>query len=341
MHVNDTDLNCHGNERMDKPRIENGRIWDGYLVESLLGEGANANVYLVQHIKRKVHFALKVMRRVDSRRFARMEQEAIFRDHLRHKNIVRAHHLIEVDGAPGLVMDHVTGPTLAAWLASDTRADLEERLEIFRGIADGCRYAHQKGVVHRDLKPSNVLLEPEGGGKFVPKISDFGLAKAFEHEIGKYGGLTTVNTGLGTVGYAAPEQVRDAAHVDHRADLYSLGCILYELVCGIGPFAGLSAFDTLQAQRDSRYREPGDVAPGLPPALYDLIRQLMAVRPEDRPLDAAEVLRRLDVIRGAMSSVKTTRAPSLSGDFELPTLLTLFAMPTLAACVGGLVVWLL
>lgn len=325
---------------MDKPRIESGRIWEGYVVESVLGEGANANVYLVQHVKRKSYYALKVMRRMDSRRKARMEQEAIFRDYLRHKNVVRAFHVMDIDGAPGLVMEYITGPTLSTWLANDTRADLGERLEIFRGIADGCRFAHQKGVVHRDLKPSNVLLEPASGGTFIPKISDFGLAKAMEPEIGKYGGLTTVNTGLGTVGYAAPEQVRDATSVDHRADLYSLGCILYELVCGIGPFAGLSAFDTLQAQRDGRYRRPEEVAPGLPPALYDLIRQLMATRPDDRPLDAQEVLRRLDSVGTALEAATTLKVGQAGPDFELPTVVTLFALPTFAAVLGSLFVWL-
>lgn len=323
---------------MDTPRIEEGRIYNGYTVESLLGTGANANVYQVQKIKTKAHFALKVMRRVDSRRRARMEQEALFRGHLLHKNIVRAYEIMDVDGAPALVMEHITGPTLSGWLAKDNRADLGQRLQIFRGIVDGCRYAHDKKVVHRDLKPSNVLLEPDGA-KFIPKISDFGLAKAFEHEIGKYGGLTTVNTGLGTVGYAAPEQVRDATSVDHRADLYSLGCILYEIVCGIGPFAGLSAFDTLQAQRDSRYRRPEEVAPGLPPALYDLIRQLMSSRAEDRPENAAEVLRRLDAVDTSISKVYTTRSLQASTDFEYATLFTMCALPTIAALVGSFIVW--
>jgi len=109
-----------------------------------------------------------------------------------------------------------------------------------------------------------------------------------------------VNTGLGAAGYAAPEQVRNAAGVDSRADLYSLGCILYELVCGIGPFSGLSAFETLQAQRDSRFRAPEDIAPGLPPALYDLVRQMMAVHPEERPTDCDEVLKRLKGVDKAL-----------------------------------------
>jgi serine/threonine-protein kinase len=247
-----------------------------------------------------------VLRRVDSRRKARIEQEAVLREGLTHPNLVRADRVIEVDGQPGLVMDYVEGPTLQTWLLNDLRADLGERLLIFRGIVEGCRFAHQHGLVHRDLKPSNVLLQPAAGGTITPRVGDFGIAKALEPEVGRYGGLTTVNTGLGTAGYAAPEQVRDAASVDHRADLCSLGCILYELVCGIGPFAGLSAFDTLQAQRDGRCRRPEEIAPGLPVALYDLVRQLMAVRPEERPLDCDEVLRRLDRIESALQASPAT-----------------------------------
>lgn len=325
---------------MDKPRVELGRIWDGYVVESLIGEGANATVYLVQNVKRKTHFALKVLRRMDSRRRMRVEQEAVFRETLRHPNLVRAHHLIDVDGAAALVMDFVEGPTLARWLSNDMNADLNERLKIFRGIVDGCRYAHDKGVVHRDLKPSNVLLQPAQDGTWIPRISDFGLAKALAPEVGKFGGLTTVNTGLGTAGYAAPEQVRDASGVDHRADLYALGCILYEMVCGVGPFAGLSAFDTLQAQRDGRCRSPEEVAPDLPAALYDLIRQLMAAKPDDRPVDAYEVLRRLDAVAEAVDASIVGPAAQSAQRSQLVPVFAMCAMPLMALTVGVVVVFL-
>ncbi|MEQ1507039.1 MAG: serine/threonine-protein kinase [Myxococcota bacterium] len=327
---------------MDKPRVETGRIWEGYSVEAYLGEGANAAVYLVQHIKRKSHHALKVFRRQDSRRKLRIEQEAVLRDNLKHPNIIRATHGIDVDGAPALVMDFVEGPTLERWLTDDRHTDLSERLEIYRGIVEGIRFAHSRGIVHRDLKPSNVLLQPSASGKFTPRIGDFGLAKAMAPEVGKYGGLTTVNTGLGTAGYAAPEQVRDASSVDHRADLYSLGCILYEMVCGLPPFAGLSAFDTLLAQRDSRYRRPEDVAPGLPPALYDLIRQLMSARAESRPADADEILRRLDAIVEVMSGTSVAAGTAAAAPpSELGTVAALCVLPALALAAGAVLTFLL
>ncbi|MEZ4235781.1 MAG: serine/threonine-protein kinase [Myxococcota bacterium] len=311
-------------------------------METPLGEGANAVVYLVSDTKggkgKHQHFAMKVFRRMDSRRSLRIEQEVVFREALRHPHVVRPFDVLEVDGAPALLMEYVEGPNLQRWLEEDQNADLGERLDIFRKITEGLRYAHGRGIVHRDLKPSNILLQPGRDGKWSPRITDFGLAKALAPEVGKYGGLTTVNTGLGTVGYAAPEQVRDAAGVDHRADLYSLGCILYELVCGLEPFAGLSAFDTLQAQRDSRYRRPEEMAPGLPPGLYDLIRQLMSTRPDARPNDAEEVLRRVDAVIDALGFAPTAVvAPKDGGMLNVALVASVCSVPVLFLLVGSAV----
>ncbi|MEQ1567269.1 MAG: serine/threonine-protein kinase [Myxococcota bacterium] len=310
------------------------------MVEAVLGHGANASVYLVHDTRKNTHHALKVLHRVDSRLRARLEQEAVLRKGLHHPNIVGASKVIDVDGEPALVLEYVEGPTLERWLIEDVRADLNERIAIFRGVVEGCKFAHQWGLIHRDLKPSNVLLKPTTSGAWIPRISDFGLVKALEPEVGRYGGLTTVNTGLGTAGYAAPEQVRDAANVDHRADLYALGCILYELVCGIGPFAGLSAFDTLQAQRDSRFVPPESIAPNLPPALYDLIRQSMSVRPADRPADCAEVLKRLESVNAALEATPsvTDLRPNSLGDLLFYTA-TLSSVPIAALACGGLFAW--
>jgi eukaryotic-like serine/threonine-protein kinase len=322
---------------MEHPGLENGRIVNGYVVEGRLGDGANATVFLVHHPKRGEHYAMKLLRRMDARRNLRIEQEAVFRDALRHPNVVRAYDVMDVDGAAALLMEYVEGPNLERWLQDDQNADLLERLRIFRKIVEGCRYAHRRGVVHRDLKPSNVLLKPGRDRSWTPRITDFGLAKALAPDVGKYGGLTTVNTGLGTVGYAAPEQVRDASSVDERADLYSLGCILYELVCGLSPFSNLSAFETLQAQRDARYRRPEDIAPGLPPGLYDLVRQLMSARPEARPATADEVLRRLDAVVDALGFAPTVAAPSNPALWNAVLVVSVCALPVLFLVVGSVV----
>jgi serine/threonine-protein kinase len=207
---------------------------------------------------------------------------------------------------------------------------------VLRGVLEGIRYAHERGIVHRDLKPSNVLLAKQGA-RYVPRISDFGLAKALAPEVGRFGGLTTVNTGLGTVGYAAPEQVRDASRVDHRADLYAFGCLLYEATCGVAPFAGLSTMDTLQAQQLGRYRPSEELAPDAPAALHTLVRQLLSPRPADRPENAAVVIERLDAILAGLRRAPTPAQapPAADRDGGLFTIAVLCAIPAAALVVGA------
>jgi eukaryotic-like serine/threonine-protein kinase len=331
-----------GGQPSAERRLEVGRICDGYVVEGLLAESDGAAVYRVQDVKHRTQHALKMLRRLDSRRTLRIEQEAIFREELAHPNIAPAFESIVIDGQLGLVMDLVEGPSLAKWMADEAPDDLGPRLVLFRGIVEGCRHAHSRGVVHRDLKPSNVLLQRDRSGAWFPRISDFGVARALAPEVGRYGGLTTVNTGLGTAGYAAPEQVRDATSVDERADLYSLGCILYELVCGMAPFAGLSMFDTLAAQRDGRYRPPRDLAPGLPPSLYALITALMEPDRERRLASCDLLLVRLDeVISEDAPQPARLNAPAERDSLALGPALLLTAIPAGALLTGAAVVFLL
>ncbi len=326
-------------------QVQPGCVFDGYQVDSVLGRGANATVYLAQQTHRGTWHALKVLHSVDSRRKMRIEQEAIFRDELRHPNIVPATEAINVYDHAALVMDFVEGPSLVAWLDEGT-PDLLDVLALFRGIVAGVHHAHSHQVIHRDLKPSNVLLQPGPDQTWVPRISDFGLAKALSPDLSRFGGLTTVNTSLGTAGYAAPEQIRDASGVDSRADLYSLGCILYEMICGVAPFAGLSTFDTLTAQVGDRYTDPATLAPGLPPDLYTLIRDLMRSDPDHRIQGCDEVLQRVDQLLqplagASVASPGSSRAPvpGLGLDGLIPVLV-LCGLPLFALVLGSAVVFL-
>jgi len=322
----------------DAPKLVPGQLVGAYKVDAIAGEGANAHVYLVRHRMRTSLHALKVLKHADARKRMRIEQEAVFRDELRHPNIVPAIEAVDVNGRPGLVMDFVEGPSLDRWW-HEADPSLADRLAVLRGVLEGVGFAHERGVVHRDLKPSNVLLAKEGT-RYVPRISDFGLAKALSPEIGRFGGLTTVNTGLGTVGYAAPEQVRDASRVDHRADLYAFGCLLYEATTGIAPFAGLSTMDTLLVQQQGRYRPSEEIAPGAPAALHALIRELLSPRPEERPADARAVAERLDRIVADVRRAPSTPDVNVAND-ESATLVTvaaLCAIPTVALAIGAAVV---
>jgi len=278
-----------------KRELPRGAVYGDYEVDSLLSDGDQYRVYLVKHVVRRTWHELKILWVSDARRRMRIEQDAVFRDELRHPNIVAATEVLDVDDVPGLVSEFVEGPTLAEWLR-DATPTIHQTLALFRGIVLGVQHAHASQVVHRDLHPAIIRLQPSSDGEFTPRISDFGLAKALVPERNRFGGLTTINTSLGTAGYAAPEQVRDASSVDHRADLYALGCILYELVCGVAPFAGLSSFDTLAAQHSDRYTPPEQLAPELPNKLYELIRELIVAVPDQRLQSCDEVLTRLDAI---------------------------------------------
>jgi serine/threonine protein kinase len=330
--------------------LERGRIVDGYVIRDLLAQSSNATLWRVEHAQRGSLHVLKVLHKADGRRRARLQQEVVLGDQLQHRNIVRCTQLVEVSNHAGLILDYIDGPSLDQWLRADPPDDLATRLRIFRGLLDGVAFAHSKGVVHRGLKPSNVLLKAEvvdNRMDLVVKIADFGLAKAMAAEVGKYGGLTTVNTGLGTWGYAAPEQIRDASTVDHRADVYSLGCLLYELVCGVPPFAHLNQFEAFQAQREGRFRSPRALVPGLPESLYTLIEGCLAPEPDRRPRDVAALIRAVETVnRDASTEAPAGEVdePGPVGDAdgnEFATLLVLCSIPAAALLLGSAVVFLL
>lgn len=331
--------------------LERGRIVDGYVIRDLLATSPNATLWKVEHAQRGSLHVLKVLHKADGRRRARLEQEVVLGGVLQHRNIVRCTQVVEVQNHAGLVMDYVDGPSLDQWLRSDPPDDLATRLRIFRGLCDGVAFAHAKGIVHRGLKPSNVLLKAEMGTgerlELIVKIADFGVAKALAPEVGKFGGLTTVNTGLGTWGYAAPEQIRDASTVDHRADLYAMGCLLYELLCGVPPFAHLAQFEAFQAQREGRYRAPRELVPGLPEGLYQLIDSLLAPDPARRPPSVEAVVRVIEQVQqeaatlaAAPPVVEDDGPPGEADGGDVATLLVLCSIPTAALLLGATIVFL-
>ncbi len=320
------------------PRLAPGRTWSGYCVDSMLGEGTGGAVYLVQRVEDETWWALKVLTTVGARQRLRVEREAIVRDSLRHPNIVPALQAIDVDGHPGLVMDFIEGPTLDVWVKTHD-PDLVARLQVFRNILGAVQFAHEQGFVHRDIKPSNVLMQPHGPA-FLPRVADFGLAKALAPPMGKFGGLTTVNTGLGSPGYAAPEQIRDASSVDERADIFSLGCVLYELMCGTGPFAGMSTFEVLRASSRGAFTDPATLAVGVPSDVLAMIVEMMAPDPTDRPRSARTVLQRLDQAIATVSANGRTDWTEPSRGAPLPRLLAaLVALPVVGLFLGTVAVF--
>ena len=225
-----------------------------YEILALIGAGGMGEVYRARDSKLNREVAIKVLPAAfanDSDRMARFEREAQVLALLNHPNIAAIYGLEESDGMRALVMELVEGPTLGEQIGGRAMA-LEETLPIAKQIAEALEYAHEKGIIHRDLKPANVKLTADGH----VKVLDFGLAKALEGPAPAVGNpsisptLTIEGTRagviLGTAAYMSPEQARGKA-VDKRADIWSFGVVLYEMLTGKQPFAGATVSDTLAA----------------------------------------------------------------------------------------------
>jgi serine/threonine protein kinase len=292
--------------------LEPGQVFDRYVVEEQLGRGGMAVVYKVRHSQLGSHHALKVLTISSPSIRQRLVQEGQVQATLRHPNIVAVTDLLDVNGAPGLVMEFVEGPPLDRWITSH-RLSVDEAVQLFRGIVAGVQAAHAKGLVHRDLKPANVMLAPMSG-QFVPKVADFGLAKALADE-GEGMKRTRSGVTMGTPQYMAPEQIRDAKNVDARADVFSLGCILFELVCGRPPFEGPDLLSIFNAVASGSFPPPASLVPDLPRNVQDTILGCLKVNREERIADCAAILR---VLGGAALSAEMP-IPRPSGSLPAPS----------------------
>ncbi|MDP2315695.1 MAG: serine/threonine-protein kinase, partial [Pseudomonadota bacterium] len=246
-----------------------GRLVERYRVEELIGEGGTAAVYRVRHVHLGTDHALKVMTLLGAQAGPRLLLEGRVQAGLRHPNIVAVTDVLELDGTFGLLMEYVPPPSLSVWIPQQApRVDLAEAL--FRGIVDGVRHAHHHGLVHRDLKPANVLLARGDAtitaGGLVPKVADFGLARLLDADGHRH---TRSGLAMGTPQYMAPEQFRDAKGVDRRADLFSLGCILHELLTGQPAFAWTNLIGVYNAMTEGAW------AP-LPPSVPERLRAAVA-----------------------------------------------------------------
>jgi len=282
--------------------LAEGQIVDRYTVLAQLGEGGMATVYKVRHHVLGSFHALKLLKVQSPTIRERLMEEGRAQATLRHANIVTVTDVIDVDGAAGLVMEFVDGPSLEEWLR-DNHPSLDLAEKLFRGVLAGVARAHREGLVHRDLKPGNVLLDQDDDG-LLPKVTDFGLVKALSEA--PRASRTRAGIAMGTPAYMAPEQIRDARTVDQRADVFALGCILYELVCGRAPFGGVDTLATFNAVTSGQYPAPETLAPGVPARVIEAIAGCLRVDRERRIADCAELRRVLGgegAVEGPSASV--------------------------------------
>jgi serine/threonine protein kinase len=256
-----------------------------FCIQRVLGSGATGIVFRAEDALLRRVVALKVLRPAiaacthSRQRFLREARAAAALD---HENILTIFHVGEDRGIPWLAMKFLRGESLKDRLNGPTlRIPTEQAIRIGAEVADALAAAHSGGLVHRDVKPSNILLE-EGTDR--AKLIDFGLVMVENDD----GHLTRMGCVVGTPAYMAPEQA-DGATVDHRSDLYSLGCVLYRSTTGRVPFDGQNSIQVFLAQRTETPLHPCDINPDLPREVGDLVMQLLSKDPAARPESAESV----------------------------------------------------
>jgi serine/threonine protein kinase/Leucine-rich repeat (LRR) protein len=304
---------------------ELGRL-GAYRILKILGAGGMGVVFLAEDVQLKRPVALKVLKAgVADKPGAneRFLREARLQAALEHENVVTIFQVGEERGVPFLAMPLLKGTSLEHRLRQPEPIPILEVIEFGRQVARGLAAAHEKGQIHRDIKPANLWLEPvlaeQGTSAFGSrvKILDFGLARAAVDEVT----LTQPGALVGTPGYMAPEQAR-AEKVDFRCDLFSLGAVLYRMCTGRLPFQGSTTMAILTALAVDQPQPVGDLNPSVPPALAELIMQLLAKDPAARPASAAEVARRLgdlEAAQPALAAPPTLALPATRAAPPTPT----------------------
>jgi len=252
-------------------------IADRYRVDREIGRGGMAHVFLAHDLKLDRPVALKALRPelaavLGGDRFLR---EISLAAKLEHPHILGIYDSGEADGVLYYVMPYVEGESLRDRLAREKQLPVNEALQISREVADALSYAHARGVIHRDIKPENILLE---AGHAV--VADFGIAKAVDQAGGER--LTETGLALGPPGYMSPEQAAGGRDLDGRSDLYSLGCVLFEMLAGRPPFVGASAESVVQQHLAAPPPPITGIRPAVPAHVAATLERALAKTPADR-----------------------------------------------------------
>ncbi len=306
---------------------------DRYTIQEELGAGGMATVYLAEDLKHERKVAVKVLRpdlaaALGSERFLR---EIKIAAQLHHPHILPLHDSGEADGFLYYVMPYEEGQSLRERLAKEGELPIAEAVRLLRDVVDALAHSHKQGVVHRDIKPDNVLLSGHHA-----LVTDFGVAKAVSEATGRHQ-ITTAGVALGTPTYMAPEQAVADPHVDHRADIYAVGALGYEMLSGHPPFSGTSAQMILAAHVTEAPEPVTKHRESVPPALSQAIMRCLEKKPADRWQSAEELLAQLEALATPSGGTTPTGTTPAASPTKPGTRAAVMAIPLVALVIAAMV----
>jgi eukaryotic-like serine/threonine-protein kinase len=305
-----------------------GTLGAAYSLERELGGGGMSRVFVATETALGRTVVVKVLPPdlVGGVNIDRFRREVRLAAGLRHPNIVPVLAAGEMDGVPYYTMPFLPGQSLRARLFETGALPLDDAVTILRDVARALEYAHAHGVVHRDIKPDNVLFD-----RGAAMVTDFGIAKAISTSTTSTGrtSLTMSGTSIGTPAYMAPEQATADPATDHRADIYSFGCMAYELLTGEPPFAEVAPHRRLAAQISGAPVPISSFRPDVPRALQELVARCLQPDPAQRPQRAEALIEVLDSVM-ARRSMQLAIPSTLLVPVVLGRALTLYLIAALA-----------
>lgn len=285
-----------------------------YIVERELGEGGMGAVYLGRHTVLNQQVAIKALSPLLARDQALRErfiQEANIQAGLRHPGIVQVLTADMEGEQPSLVMEYIEGKSLSEVLELRGSLPVEDALKIMEQVLSAVGYAHRQGVIHRDLKPSNVMVMASGEAK----VTDFGIAKVLGSAK-----LTRTGTAMGSAHYMSPEQIRRPEAVDARSDVYSLGCVFYEVLTGRPPFGEKdesgteSDFEIKIAHVNATVQDLNEFNNAIPEWLNHLVMEMLAKEVEQRPSTCEEILEKIKSGDAALPNKKADKTVIMAAE---------------------------
>jgi len=265
-----------------------GLMLGQYQVLAPIGRGGMGAVYLALDMRLNRHVALKVLppqrAKGEGRHRARFQREMETSQRVAHPHIAQTIQAGVSGGVHYIAMEFIPGMSLYKLVHTEGPLTVTRAARLFAEVAAALDHAHNQGLIHRDLKPSNIMVTPNDHAKLL----DLGLALREGEEVDDVEVIGGKGYLVGSVDYMAPEQTRDAAAVDGRADLYGLGCTLYFALSGRPPFSGVGNLDRIRAQRVQTAEPLSKLNPKVPEKFAAFVARLMAKKPQDRPANAAQ-----------------------------------------------------